>query len=530
RTLGVEIPEGNAKALIEDLAECRNSRTGVERFLVVADGLLDCFFPGGEGVERERGLLQGFRHWSGDWEEGILKLRDTEYHLLVCLPLGAMLRRVESACLALPEREALRISHIYRSPLLSPRFMSQVLHLVASGKAPGDASAMDSQGMNGWVRDEEKDCLWKLYTGQLDDVDYPFERVLPQPWMYPLPDLMRRLHAVLRRRFTSYLASNRSQAVDYALEVFRRVGDESLVPALLEHFESLITRHYHSFIELMTHLPHQDFLPPLLSYYREGETDLRQLIRFICDVHSRVYPAAVKVATEDETPVPALSTLRLRCPACGGAYQYRPKQLFVNEDRIEQRQIPTPNDLWSPEPLHCKQCQALVPLAPDERYLADLFSELLARRMMRSEPPAAMNPDLLMLVSFPKVHGVSRHPEVFMESLKAAQGKGAEHIRLMLELGRFRMDTGQREEARGLFTRLLSGPVPCPQALFYLGLIAFQERNLYQARIYFSRLVQTSAPEDFQDELDNPVDMAHHYLKLLDKREFKRSQFQIVDN
>ena len=29
---------------------------------------------------------------------------------------------------------------------------------------------------------------------------------------------------------------------------------------------------------------------------------------------------------------------------------------------------------------------------------------------------------------------------------------------------------------------------------------------------------------------NNPVDMAHHYLKLLDKREFKRSHFRLISS
>ena len=61
-------------------------------------------------------------------------------------------------------------------------------------------------------------------------------------------------------------------------------------------------------------------------------------------------------------------------------------------------------------------------------------------------------------------------------------------------------------------------------------MIAFQEKNLYEARLYFSRLIQGSTREDFDNELDNPVDMAHHYLKLLDKRDIKRSHFHLISS
>jgi hypothetical protein len=67
-----------------------------------------------------------------------------------------------------------------------------------------------------------------------------------------------------------------------------------------------------------------------------------------------------------------------------------------------------------------------------------------------------------------------------------------------------------------------------PLALYYLGVIAFQEKNLFEARVHFSRLTQGWTREEFEGALDNPVDMAHHYLKLLEKREFKRSHFHLV--
>ncbi len=62
------------------------------------------------------------------------------------------------------------------------------------------------------------------------------------------------------------------------------------------------------------------------------------------------------------------------------------------------------------------------------------------------------------------------------------------------------------------------------------GIVAFQEKNPYEARVYFSRLVSTCQREEFENELDNPVDMAQHYLKLLDKREFKRSHFRLISS
>ena len=99
-----------------------------------------------------------------------------------------------------------------------------------------------------------------------------------------------------------------------------------------------------------------------------------------------------------------------------------------------------------------------------------------------------------------------------------------------MELGKFYLEIGALERARQSFHKVQTGPVNSPLSLYYLGIIAFQEKNPYDARVYFSRLVASSAPEDFESELDNPVDMARHYLKLLDKREFKRSHFRLISS
>ena len=90
------------------------------------------------------------------------------------------------------------------------------------------------------------------------------------------------------------------------------------------------------------------------------------------------------------------------------------------------------------------------------------------------------------------------------------------------------MEIGDWPRAKTVFERILTGPVPFPKASYFLGVIAFQQHDMYEARVHFSQLITSSSREDFERELDNPIDMAHHYLKLLDKREYKRSHFQLV--
>jgi len=534
KVLGWETPDAETRNLLEGMGQCGNTREGLERFVPMAGALLARLAPEAEATAFVSAFLQGCTAWLGEWDAAILKLRELEFHLIVSLPLVALLTQVEGECMAHPEHEALRITRVYQSALLSPRFMSQVLQLLSHRASGPGMDGFGAAAVNGWVRDEEKDALWKLYTGQLDGMDYPLEQVLPQPWVYPVQDLMPRLVALLEERLAGYLTAGRREAVDYCLEVFRRAGTTRLVDRLLPHFEPLVNHHYHGFVELMTHLPDVRFLQPLVNHYRAGEEDLLRLIHFICDVHRRPYPELAQgPEAEEETPPVATGMARLLCRTCGGAYQYALELVYVDEERIEQRQIPAPRDVWTPTRFACKKCEAPVPFDPDERFLGDLFTELLAARLF---PPGTRDETALShvrLIQFPRLDGKTLNPAHFLKEVERALEACENAIQeqpYLLELGRFQMEIGETAAARQTFQRIVAGPSKCPQALYFLGVLAFQDKNLYEARLYFSRLISGSVREDFDNELDNPVDMAHHYLKLLDKREFKRSHFHLISS
>jgi tetratricopeptide (TPR) repeat protein len=469
--------------------------------------------------------------WIGRWDEAILKVREVEYHLLISLPLVVLLRQAERACLAKPEEEALRISRIYQSPLLSPEFMRQVLTLLANrGYAP-EAGTLGRELGGGWLWDDEKDTLWKLFTGQLEGVDYPFEQTIPQPWSYQIPALMQRLEKALAPRLSGYLESERAQAVDYALEVFRHVSSPELMEHVRHHFEALFNRHFGQLIEFITHLPERRFLDLLVEHYREGEDDLERLIRFVCDIHQLPYPDRLTSEAQRRAEPGAAASVRLLCPHCQSAFQYACPELFVNEDKIEQRQVPGNRDLWTAQEFECKNCGKPIPFAPDEGFLNDVYVELLAARIVHPNQREALGLNRIQTIAFPLWEGKTVHPSVLLEREPDAMQEPVEtqaQVDYLYELGRFYMEVGLWDRAKSALRKILAGPIKFPKALYFLGVVAFQERNLYDARVFFSRLIATCSRDEFESELDNPVDMAQHYLKLLDKREFKRSHFQLI--
>ena len=531
KVLGWDSIDLAAKQVLDELATCTNTQEGITSFLDLSGELLTLLKADPHGSAGTMALLRGAKAWTESWEDAILKVRELEFHLLLSLPLVTLLNQSETRCLADPESEALRITRIFQSPLLSPGFMGQVLNLIGHNKDRPGVAELGAASYSGWIRDEEKDALWKLYTGQLDGVDYPLEQVLPQPWDYPIPDLLPRLSTLLEDRFEGYLQAGRRQAIDYCLEVFRRCGSTTVVGVLFSHFDRLINQHFNCFLELITHIPDVGFLQRLVNHYRSGETDILRLIRFICDVHERPYPQMNDPLGEEEESRTWAGTARLLCRGCENAYEYRPEVVFVDEERLEQRQIPTSRDVWTPTVFHCKQCESRVPFDPDESFLADLFAELLASKLFGSDATVGDRVPNVHLVKFPMLEGKKLNPAHFfkeMERLGQRDNEEGMETEVLLELGRFQLEIREVETAKQTLHRILAGPNKCPLALYYLGVIAFQEKDLYEARVCFSRLLQSSTREDFGSKLDNPVDMAQHYLKLLDKREFKRSQFHLI--
>ncbi|MDH4225024.1 MAG: hypothetical protein OEW12_05215 [Deltaproteobacteria bacterium] len=523
-----------ARELLAALDECDSSAGGVARLMEILPRWIEFLAPGHPDSEKILSFLLHSRDWVNAWDEAILKVRDLEFHFLATLPLAAGLKRVEAECTQDPQTQALQIANLYQSSLLSPGFMRQVLALLAhNGQARGRLEPLPIH--HGWLWDDEKEALWKLFTHQLDGSDYPFEKVLPQPWVYRIPELNRDLAAAMEKRLPFYLSSSRTEAVDYAMEVLQRAGSVGVVGLLTSRFDLLLNQHYHGFLDFMTHVPDVRFLPMLQGYYKPGEYDLARLIYFISDVHGLPRPE-LEDPLPEKGPGSAYPTARLACPDCGSAYQYTLEPLYVDAECLEQRLVPAPQHLWLHDPLRCKNCEGELPLFPDNQFLQDLYTELLALRTLNLTRKESAPLGGIHIIHFPQLDGRTLNPALFLQKVREEldQARSSTPPRLdreaecRFELGRFHLETGRMDEAKLVFEEILTSGVKYPAALYYLGVIAFQERNLYQARVYFSRLIQTASREDFGKELDNPVDMAQHYLKLLDKREFKRSYFHIV--
>ncbi|MDH4121663.1 MAG: hypothetical protein OEV94_08175 [Deltaproteobacteria bacterium] len=531
--LGLDEAMARAEEEITALRACAPTAEGVAHLLECIPPLLRALLPGDEEAERLIQLAKGCQAWTAEWDEAILKVREMEYHFLAALPLTAALKHAEHTCLEKPEAHALTIAQIYRSPMLSPSFMRRVLGLMAVPTPDGHAEP-DGEGPPEWLWDDEKEALWKLFSGQLEKADYPFEQVLPQPWNYQIPGLMERLARLLERRLPYFLNTGRRKAVDYTLEVLRRAGQADAASLLAARFDPLMIRHRQAFLEFISHLPDRRFLAPLVRHTREYDPDQDRLIRFIAAVHGLQAPALPEPA--QPRPLGANpTTARLVCPSCHSVYHYLLQEVYVSLDRVEQRQIPREEDIWLPAPLVCKNCHETVPFHPDLPFLQELYADILNMRMIHLNHRDNSGPSHLHLIAFPHLDGKPVHPALFLADVQQALAHPdsltpARRALLQTEAGKLYLEMGNREKAREAFQDILTGSERNPAALYHLGLIAFQEKNLHDARVYFSLLVQSCARESFEKDAENPVDLAQHYLRLLDRPDYKRTQFRLISS
>ena len=100
---------------------------------------------------------------------------------------------------------------------------------------------------------------------------------------------------------------------------------------------------------------------------------------------------------------------------------------------------------------------------------------------------------------------------------------------LFLEMGKFRLQLDEMKTAKEVLNQGLELSGSPVEIRFFLGLIAYQEKNLAEARTHFNSFVRSSRSEDFEMEDENLHQVASHYLELMERKEFKRSSFKLLN-
>ncbi len=558
--------------------------------------LLDALVPVNNLCDEAKALLTACTAWLDTWEEGILKVRNYESVLLVSLPISVFVDWLEKTAFQAEQVDFQMLSHLYHAPFSSPQFVCKLLNQtvlntlddnpntyidgnresgpnptvgaaqndknapalpVDTGDAAGSACLPPAESTNPFVaktiqktdekaalpppqkaqspvpilNENEKATLWRLYTKQLG-TDENIAQQLPQPWDIPLASLPRRLGGLLRQKLPHDLSAGRTQEVEYALEMLRREGHPDSICLCLNWFSVLLNQCYDTFLDFMTHLPDMRFLPLLQAYYRRGESDALELMRFISDVHGLPHP------TLDAPNNTNLRKLRLTCSTCRAPYHYAYHSLYINADCVEQRQRLLPKDVWTSQKFWCKRCGVQTPFAPEEGFLDAVFNELLQLRFSPTQESALMS-KRLHPIGFPRFEGKVCNPANFLPIAEQWLHSAPQYMtaqstwkttrnEVLLELGKLRIAFKEPSLASQALKQIRENSSQWPYAQLHLGILAFQQGHMPQARACFVNITTRYSPGQFAEEIENPAEMAKDYLEMLDKQTYKRSHLRVL--
>jgi len=477
----------------------------------------------------EEHFLEHFKTVLSNWEATIIKIQDQEFFFILSLPLIRFVKEAEKPCLTNPEKNTARIARIYHSPFLRLPFMTHIINLL--GDTSWNLGATPSYYPN-FITDTPKEALWRFMTGQIGTSDYPFSTTLPKPWIYEIPLLIPRLIQFYKKKFEHYIANGQHQEIDYALELFKRQPDDEIIEFMLKHFTFLINQHFHLFFEFIEYLPDQRFIAKLMHHYREGEEEIQQLIELLCEIYQQ--PDLFSDQISSPPPPETITYVRILCPECHTLYRYPITLLYFDQEALEQRHLFTNKDIWTTDMLACKNCQAPLPFEIEDRFLANLYAEMLTAHLLKLSEEEQKALIIYKPLAFPRYFGKKINPGIFFKKVKADLNTNRlsrpDQSQLLLELGKLYLAIEQLPEAQEAFQKSLDLIDSQRLALFNLGIIAFRQKNIYEARLHFSRFTRLYSAADFQLEEENLYNLAKHYLEILNRREFKRSTFKLINS
>ncbi len=479
----------------------------------------------------EMSVLLGFHEdISGEWDSTIVRTQELELLLLHSLPLNWCVRQLESRILVDPSKEREQLERLFSSPLLREEFRDKCIRNLAAETGQSGMQPQLLEDKSG-VSHDPKYVLWMLPSGLPSPVVCAYPAMLPKPWQHEIPQLMPALVEQYKKQFQQLAKSGLHEHLDYALELFVRFPDVEIMDLLLRNFNLLINQHFPFFFDFIEKLPDPRFVDKLQDHYREGETTVAQLLYLLCTIHELPIPEHEEFPEPD--PVQrGLPQVRIFCSKCRASYHYQLQVLYFDEEAIEQRKPFSNNDLWTPEVILCKNCGVELELQTDSGYRAALYTEMLTKQLLKLTEEEHQRLAAVKPLKFPKYLKRKINPAMFisryLRESKVKRLSSEEKGQLLLELGKFKLQLNELERAEEALQQSLKLAKNTSAALFFLGVIAYRNKNLYEARLHFSRLVQSTNPQEYDFEDENLHQMAVHYLEILERKDFKRSSFKLI--
>ena len=466
-----------------------------------------------------------------EWDSTTLKIQDLEKLLLKVLPLNWLVIQQEHRILTHPSEEVELLHKLFSTQLLRDAFRDQIIEqLIEETRKSGTVAEIPK--LPPGFPYGPKFVLWNLLSVLPSPEAFSYPTWLPKPWQHQLPRLNEALTRLYRDSFQKLVENSSHDHLEYALELFIRFPDSEVMELMLEHFNRLINEHYLLFFDFIEKHPDRRFIDKLFKHYREGETALAQLLSLLCTIHD--HPIEHEDAlTETEMISGNHPQVRVFCVQCRTSYHYHLDVLYFDEEKIEQRSPFEDEDLWTPQQLECKNCGKGLEFKTDLTYRSSLYSEMLTKQLLRLSEDEQKRLERVKPLKFPKFLQMKMNPGRFLEKMGMEMEHGqlseAEKGLLFLEMGKFRLQLDEMKTAKEVLNQGLELSGSPVEIRFFLGLIAYQEKNLAEARTHFNSFVRSSRSEDFEMEDENLHQVASHYLELMERKEFKRSSFKLLN-
>jgi len=465
-----------------------------------------------------------------EWDATTLKIQDLEILLLRALPLNWLVIQMEHRILSHPLKEIEILHKFFSTQLMRDVFRDRIIEKLLDATKES-WKAEDFPRLSAGFPYGAKYVLWNLVSGLPSPEAFSYPIWLPKPWHHNLPQLNRELTLLYQDSFKMLIENSRHDHLEYALELFIRFPNPAVMELMLEYFSLLLNEHYLLFFDFIEKHPDRSFIDKLFQHYREGETALAQLLNLLCIIHDHPIQESEEFP-ETEMIYENRPQVRVFCVQCRSSYHYHLEVLYFNEEKIEQRSPFEDDDLWTPQKLSCKNCGKGLRLKTDFAYRSSLYSEMLTKQLLRLSEEEQKRLERIKPLQFPKFLQTKMHPQKFLAKLMIEKDRDQLSVReegvLMLELGKFRLQLDEAilaEKALKQGLELSGSPV---EIRFFLGLIAYREKNLVEARMHFTSFVRSTRVEDFELEDENLHQVAIHYLEMLERKEFKRSSFKLL--
>jgi len=455
-------------------------------------------------------LIEGFERNLDHFGSAIPRLIEMEIQGLLALVPSLVVTQCLDQWLLKPSVYLEQIANFYHSPVSSAPHQERILRFFFPS-APEWSEAeclIRSETLATLEQVSKGEILWRFFSGELLGMNLPWYTWFPNPSQSP--SLCRGLAKIYVVNFDFWVEQKDHLNLDYGLQLFDQVPSIQAVDLLVRHFDFLHRHHTDLLYQLIERCPDQRMIVPLSDLYRHGEYDLASLIGFLCVAFEQEVPAQVAQDLSNKETLQRFGRkkpVRLKCSSCGHSYQYFAEVLYVDEGDILRTGRLSSQSIWTPNPFHCKDCGAELPLDFDEAQLEELTLQSKADQILRQRLSQSGFGQRILLVEFPRYLTQSYNPDQFeklIDQIESSNTYDRDTVEL-LYLKASRMYKGLSRYHDSLSALAKLDPVPPKYAIevhFLKGVSLYRLRNFALARPEFDFVLSHYGEQNEQPFLE----------------------------